>query len=108
MKLFLRLADIVRYWEATDVVLRAYIVEPEEHVYVSLLRVPIEIRRRGYGTEVLKDVTDFADNLGFQVRLHSSAIEDNTTQDVLRAFYLKAGFVEVKPQEWVYGVESIN
>lgn len=75
------------------------ISENEKDVTVSSIIVPKEGRKKGAGTALMQDVTDYADQTGKVVRLTPGVKDDRhgtTSRKRLVKFYKRFGFVENK------------
>jgi GNAT superfamily N-acetyltransferase len=62
------------------------------HIYLSLIQIKKMYRCQGYGSLVMQDIIDFADDQQIEIRLYATNIYGSDLQR-LYAFYLKFGFI---------------
>ena len=103
------LLDIVNRWRSEGIQLFITREGEDNHIFVHLIEVPVRIRRRGYGTEVLNELTDLAEATGAVLKLQPDTSR-GTPEEVLHAFYKQAG---LRPEVggsglWVYNPITIE
>lgn len=64
----------------------------EEHVYLYRLKILKSKRRKGIGTQFMKDLCSYADSERISLRLTPVPLDDEIEQKRLEGFYKKFGF----------------
>jgi GNAT superfamily N-acetyltransferase len=76
---------------------------------LDMIAVPKERRKRGIGTEIIERITKYADKYGLRVVLNTATAADNfgtTSQERLKKFYKRFGFVENKGRRKNYAISE--
>ena len=91
------LDNIVNNWTAQGIVL--YVFESEGVIVVDSIIVPPEQRKQGTGTQIMQEITNYADSVGKRVELSPGQKDDfhgTTSRGRLVNFYKRFGLVENK------------
>lgn len=80
-------------------------VVPYEGKGVEIQSIESTVKGRGDGTRVLKKLTDISDLNGVPLVVYPTQIE-NTTEEQLRNWYAKNGFVEQENGEMIYSPKA--
>ena len=88
---------IVNKWQAQGVTL--YVFEKDNLIIVDSIIVPPQQRKQGIGTQIMNEITNYADMIGKRVELSPGQKDDyhgTTSRNRLVNFYKRFGLVENK------------
>jgi len=91
------LDSIVSNWTSQGIIL--YVFEKENLVILDSIIVPPEMRKQGIGTQVMQDITNYADMVGKRLELSPGQKDDfhgTTSKNRLINFYKRFGLVQNK------------
>lgn len=71
----------------------------EEHIYLYRLVINKEERRKGLGTQFMKDLCTYADLENIHLRLTPIPLDDEINKDRLKRFYRNFGFKKMRDCE---------
>jgi len=93
------LQSITNRWKATVPGLVIFVYEKDDKIILSSLIVPKDFRNRGFGSQIMKDLTSYADSVGKRIEL-SPGTKDKyngtTSRGRLVRFYKRFNFKENK------------
>jgi predicted GNAT family acetyltransferase len=90
------LDDVIKPYKDMGIDISAYVSKNKPELTVSKIVVPKEMRSQGIGTQVMQDITNYADQTGNKVTLTPSTSFGATSVGRLKDFYKNLGFVENK------------
>lgn len=85
---------VAESWKAVHSGIQLIVTQESDHIFIHLLYIPVSLRRRGYGSEVMNEVIACADRENLPVFLEPRT-EYGMTYEVLCAFYENHGFISV-------------
>lgn len=85
---------VAESWKAVNSGIQLIVTQEPDHIFIHLLYIPVSLRRQGYGSEVMREVTACADRENLPVLLEPRT-EYGMDYEVLCAFYEEHGFVSV-------------
>lgn len=77
------------------------VLAPEGSFLITRINVPIAYRRKGLGTEMLKEIIEDADKEGVTLVLECVPSDMKMTQRVLAKWYEKHGFSTHQHLDWI-------
>ena len=89
--------SIENKWKAQGVIL--YVFEQEDVIILDSLIVPPEMRKQGIGSQIMQEVTNYADMVGKRLEVSPGQKDDfhgTTSRGRLVKFYKRHGLVENK------------
>jgi GNAT superfamily N-acetyltransferase len=89
--------DICNKWRQQDIIL--YIFEDNNIVILDSLIVPKDKRNQGIGSQIMQEITNYADSVGKRLELSPGQKDDfhgTTSKNRLTRFYKRFGLVENK------------
>ena len=89
--------DIAEKWRRKGITL--FLFEDENTIVVDSLIVPKEMRKQGIGTEIMQEITNYADKHKKRIELSPGQKDDRhgtTSRKRLIDFYKRLGLVENK------------
>jgi GNAT superfamily N-acetyltransferase len=91
------LQALVDKWKSAVPGLLLYVYEDENRIVLSNIIVPKGQRKQGFGSQVVQDLIDYADQIGKRMEL-SPGVKDpyqgTTSRNRLVQFYKRFGFLE--------------
>ena len=85
---------ILNKWKSQGITL--YVHEQENRIVIDSLIVPKEQRKRGIGSQIMQELTDYADQVGKRIELSTGekGYQGGTSRNRLIKFYKRFGLVQ--------------
>jgi len=93
------LQSLIDKWSAAIPGLHLYIYEQDNRIILSNVIIPKEYRKQGLGSQIVQDLTDYADQIGKRIELSPGTKDPHhgtTSRSRLVRFYKRFGFLENK------------
>lgn len=84
----------------------AFIIEKQKLIRLSEIRIFDEHKRKGYGTEAMNKLVDFADSNGYTISLTPSS-SYGTSKSVLKKWYESLGFIYNKGRDKNFEISDL-
>jgi len=102
-----KLNSIIKRWESQGITLFVY--ETENKIIVHSLIVPKGQRKQGIGSQIMRELTNYADQIGKRIEL-TTGVKDpyhgTTSQKRLINFYKRFGLVHNKGRNKDYTINN--
>ena len=85
---------IGKSWDERNI--KNFISEDKDTITLSQIEVPKSERKKGVGSQAMRELIDYADQTNKQIRVTPDTSFGGTSKDRLRKFYKRFGFVENK------------
>ena len=85
---------ISKAWDERNI--KNFISEDKDTITLSQIEVPKSERKKGVGSQAMRELMDYADQTNKQIRVTPDTSFGGTSKDRLRKFYKRFGFVENK------------
>lgn len=78
-------------WQKINPGIQVIITREQDCLFLHLIYIPVSIRRHGYGSEIMNEITSYADRLNLPIVLEPRT-EYNMDYSILVQFYQAHGF----------------